>query len=116
MSVDFCGGSAVAATRTERPNNSFQVVTRCEVGTVTSIEDVKGADTWINGGFFVFRREIFDYVPPGEELVMGPLHRPLPRGKLCARAPVGLSRGAHPLPHLPTLPTPPSHSPPPPLP
>src|SRR5260370_5346254 len=93
MSVDFCGGSAVAATRTERPNNSFQVVTRCEVGTVTSIEDVKGADTWINGGFFVFRREIFDYVPPREELGMEPFQRLVAEGQPTNPADYGFFAG-----------------------
>ena len=29
------------------------------------------ADVWINGGFFVFRREILDDIDPGEELVDG---------------------------------------------
>src|ERR1700730_16580427 len=48
---------------------------RDEDVTFTSIEDVKGADTWVNGGFFVFRREIFDYMQPGEELVVEPFQR-----------------------------------------
>ena len=40
-----------------------------------SIEDIAHADVWINGGFFVFRREIFDYIRPGEELVEEPFAR-----------------------------------------
>ena len=33
------------------------------------------ADMWINGGYFMFRREIFDYIQPGEELVEEPFRR-----------------------------------------
>ena len=33
------------------------------------------ADVWINGGFLVFRREILDYINPGEELVIEPFAR-----------------------------------------
>ena len=32
-------------------------------------------DLRINGGFFLFRREIFDYIRPGEELVAEPFER-----------------------------------------
>jgi glucose-1-phosphate cytidylyltransferase len=30
------------------------------------------ANAWINGGCFVFSREIFGYIRPGEELVEQP--------------------------------------------
>jgi glucose-1-phosphate cytidylyltransferase len=69
-----------------RPNNSFHFVTQTEDGLVTSIEDVKGADTWINGGFFVFRRQIFDYLRPGEELVIEPFQRLIAERKLATHA------------------------------
>ena len=36
---------------------------------VEAIRDVGDTDLWINGGFFVFQREIFDYLGPGEDLV-----------------------------------------------
>ena len=32
-------------------------------------------ELWINGGFFVFRHDIFDYVREGEELVEQPFAR-----------------------------------------
>ena len=37
--------------------------------------DVRGARVRVNGGFFIFRREIFDYLCEGEDLVDGPLTR-----------------------------------------
>ena len=33
------------------------------------ISALSNSDIWINGGFFVVRKEIFDYMRPGEELV-----------------------------------------------
>src|SRR6266545_2735149 len=42
---------------------------------VTGITDVKGADLWVNGGYFFFRREIFDYLREGEDLVKEPFQR-----------------------------------------
>src|SRR6266540_4251849 len=44
-------------------------------GMVTGITDVKGADLWVNGGYFFFRREIFDYLREGEDLVKEPFQR-----------------------------------------
>ena len=38
----------------------------------------------INGGFFVFRREIFDYMRDGEDLVEEPFQRLAAEGKLLA--------------------------------
>jgi glucose-1-phosphate cytidylyltransferase len=30
---------------------------------------------WINGGYFIFRDAIFDYIRDGEELVLEPFNR-----------------------------------------
>lgn len=51
---------------------------------VRSIRDINGADIWINGGFFVLRREIFDHMRPGEELVHEPFQRLIESGQLLA--------------------------------
>ena len=42
------------------------------------------AGVWINGGFFVFRTEIFDYMEPGEELVEQPFQRLIDEQELLA--------------------------------
>ena len=44
----------------------------------------RSADVWINGGFFVFRRAIFDVIEPGDELVDQPFARLIERGELLA--------------------------------
>ena len=48
------------------------------------MQDVTKSDIWVNGGYFVFRREIFDYIRPGEDLVEEPFHRLIAEGKLIA--------------------------------
>lgn len=42
------------------------------------------SDTWINGGYFIFRKEIFDYIRDGEELVLEPFKRLIDAGQLMA--------------------------------
>ena len=54
-----------------RPRLSYHVVDADEDGTVRSIKDMASADVRINGGFFVFRRRIFDDLRPGEDIMDG---------------------------------------------
>jgi glucose-1-phosphate cytidylyltransferase len=58
-----------------RPRYTFHVVSLDEDELVSDIHDVNQANIWINGGFFVFRREVFDYIGPGEDLVGEPFRR-----------------------------------------
>jgi glucose-1-phosphate cytidylyltransferase len=67
-----------------RPNATFHFVKRDPDGTVLGVDDVLAANAWINGGFFVFKREIFDYIQPGEELVVEPFQRLIAKRKLLA--------------------------------
>lgn len=75
---------AVGTFLTVRPNYSFHFVGHDKDGIVTGVEDIIGANAWINGGYFVFRREIFDYMRPGEELVEQPFQRLIAERKLRA--------------------------------
>jgi glucose-1-phosphate cytidylyltransferase len=58
-----------------RPNYSFHVVSMKEDGRVRAMQDVVGSDIWINGGYFILRREFLDQLGPGEDLVGEPLQR-----------------------------------------
>jgi glucose-1-phosphate cytidylyltransferase len=69
---------------TVRPNASFHFVKRDTDGTVLGVDDVVGANAWINGGFFVFKRAIFDYMREGEELVEEPFARLAAKRELIA--------------------------------
>jgi glucose-1-phosphate cytidylyltransferase len=53
-------------------------------GLVTAIEDIQRTPVRINGGFFVFRRDIFTYLRDGEELVHEPFQRLMSAGRLRA--------------------------------
>lgn len=73
---------AVASFLSVRPSQSFHAVDSDASGHVTRIQAVGGSDFWINGGFFVLRPEIFNYMRDGEELVEQPFQRLIPERKL----------------------------------
>jgi glucose-1-phosphate cytidylyltransferase len=58
-----------------KPNLSFHFVNADEQGRVKTIENFGRTHLRINGGFFVFHRDIFRYMGPGEELVHEPFQR-----------------------------------------
>jgi glucose-1-phosphate cytidylyltransferase len=58
-----------------RPPFNFHLTEFDAQGTVTRMRSSCESEIWINGGYFVFRREIFDYMRPGEELVVEPFNR-----------------------------------------
>ena len=67
-----------------RPSQSFHLVSADERGRVGEICHVGQAPIWINGGFFAFKRAIFDYLKEGEELVEEPFQRLIAEGQLMA--------------------------------
>jgi glucose-1-phosphate cytidylyltransferase len=72
----------VGAFLAVRPSHSFHVITLGRDGTVHDIQDATASDLWINGGFFVFKRRIFEYMKDGEELVNEPFQRLIRDGEL----------------------------------
>jgi glucose-1-phosphate cytidylyltransferase len=66
---------AVASFAGVAPTSSFHLVKVGEGGRVKSILHIKDAGMRVNGGFFVFRNEIFDFIHAGEELVQEPFQR-----------------------------------------
>lgn len=58
-----------------RPKASFHLIQAEANGLVKGVEHIRKAGNRINGGFFVFRREIFGYMKYGEELVEQPFQR-----------------------------------------
>ena len=53
---------AVATFVAVRPSQTFHSVTFDPQGNVHSIREISKTDTWMNGGFFVFSEEIFDFL------------------------------------------------------
>ena len=84
--IDFVKGrpEAVAAFAGVAPYASYHLVRVEDDGKVRSIQHVKDVGMRINGGFFVFRREIFDWMKDGEELVQEPFQRLAAAGRLLA--------------------------------
>ena len=67
-----------------KPNLSLHFITLNSRGVVEAIRDVSRSDIRINGGYFVFRKEIFKYMNEGEELLHEPFQRLVEQGQLLA--------------------------------
>jgi len=63
--------------------NSFHSVSVKSEGIVDKIEPIDKMELWMNGGFFLFSPEIFDYIRDGEELVEQPFQRLTKLRQLC---------------------------------
>ncbi len=63
---------------------SFHVTDIGENGEVRSIDPLSESDLWVNGGYFVFRKEIFKHLHEGEDLVFEPFQRLIAERKLWA--------------------------------
>lgn len=67
-----------------KPNLSYHMVSMNPDGHVNNIKAITDSDMRVNGGYFVFKREIFDYMHEGEELVLQPFQRLIPMKQLVA--------------------------------
>ncbi len=67
-----------------RPTQTFHLVNVNGRGGVEDVAHIAQAGLWVNGGFFAFRREIFDYLEEGEELVEQPFRRLIAANELQA--------------------------------
>jgi glucose-1-phosphate cytidylyltransferase len=73
----------VASFLCVRPNLSYHVVSVQESSSlVADIHPIDNGDVRVNGGFFIFKKEIFSYMRDKEELVMEPFHRLLQQRQL----------------------------------
>ena len=67
-----------------RHNFSYHIAEFTEDGRVRSFRTSYDSETWINGGYFIFRPRIFEFMRPGEELVVEPFQRLIDAGELVA--------------------------------
>jgi len=65
----------VASFLSARPAHSFHQLEVDDDGLVTRFGPASETDHWINGGYMVLNREIFDYIEEGDELVEAPFAR-----------------------------------------
>lgn len=80
----FKASKKVACFVGVKPTASFHFAELEPDGVVQSINHVADCGRRINGGFFIFRREIFDYIEDGEDLVDGPFQRLVAKRELVA--------------------------------
>jgi len=84
MIDDFLAKRLVASFAAVRAAQSFHVVETDAGGLVSALGPMRTDHLLVNGGFFAFRKEIFDYVNEGEELVERPFQRLIEKGLLGA--------------------------------
>jgi glucose-1-phosphate cytidylyltransferase len=67
-----------------RPPLTYHIADIDDEGSVREFRSSDRSEIWINGGYFIFRKEIFDYMREGEELVLEPFTRLIEDGQLMA--------------------------------
>lgn len=87
MVEEFRRSNAVGSLLLVQPTASFDIVELNSEGKVHQVSPLSSTNIWINGGFFVFRKEIFRYIEPGDELVHEPFARLIQQGLLLAHRP-----------------------------
>ena len=80
----FSRSDAVAAFISVQPPKSYHVARTDADGVVTGMMPMDETDQWINAGYFVFRPSIFEYLRPGEDLVVEGFQRLIAERKLLA--------------------------------
>ncbi len=73
----FEPSNAVVSLLAVPPQSSHHVVDIREDGRITQVTPVRDLRQWENGGYFVLRPEIFDYLSDGEDLVEDAIMRRL---------------------------------------
>jgi len=84
MIETFKNSGKVGAFLCAPPSQSFHIVDLNQDNSVKDISYVRDSGIMVNCGFFVFHRRIFDYMRPGEELVVEPFRRLIAENELMA--------------------------------
>jgi glucose-1-phosphate cytidylyltransferase len=75
MVEKFEASGKLACFLAVRPPLTYHLADIEDDGRVASFRSSQTSDIWINGGYFLMRGEIFDYMRNGEELVLEPFSR-----------------------------------------
>ena len=84
MIARFEASSAVASLLAVPPQSSHHVVDIDSDGLITQVTPMRDLRQWENGGYFILRPEIFDYLHESEDLVEDALMRLVPQRRLLA--------------------------------
>lgn len=66
------------------PPLSYHIISMGKDDHVEKIQGMSRANMKVNGGYFIFKKEIFSYIEPGEELVVEPFQRLIKERQLLA--------------------------------
>lgn len=80
----FAASDKLACFLAVRPPLTYHLADIAPDGRVERFRTSDTSEIWINGGYFVFRKGIFDYMREGEELVLDPFARLIEDDKLMA--------------------------------
>ncbi len=80
----FVASDKLATFLSVHTSFNAHIVDTAPDGTVMFMQDMSTSDVRINGGFFVLRREIFDHILPGDDLVEETFARLIPEGRIGA--------------------------------
>jgi glucose-1-phosphate cytidylyltransferase len=81
--VDFFNKSKkIGCLLTVRPSHSYHTICSDNTGLVSSISPIAQSDIRVNGGYFIFKDSIFNYIKNGEDLVDQPFQRLIKRQQL----------------------------------
>jgi glucose-1-phosphate cytidylyltransferase len=81
---NFSKKNKIGSMLSVRPSQSFHVVSLDEDSDVESVRPIYDSGYYMNGGFFIFKQELFDYIKDGEELVYEPFERLISEKQLVA--------------------------------
>jgi glucose-1-phosphate cytidylyltransferase len=84
MVARFKESGKVACFLAVPPPFTFHLADIDSTGRVQALRNSENADLWINGGYFLFRPQIFNYIREGEELVVEPFRRLIDADQLMA--------------------------------
>lgn len=83
MVEEFSRRNSCASFLSVQPRSSSLDTVQIESdGTVKAITCMKDSNIWVNGGYFLLRRDIFNYIGAGEELVYEPMARLIGEGRV----------------------------------
>ncbi len=82
MLSEFRESNRVGTFLAVPPSQSFHLVDLDAEGEVAALRPVNETDLLINAGFFALRQEVFNYIEPGDELVLAPFARLIKERKL----------------------------------
>jgi glucose-1-phosphate cytidylyltransferase len=78
----FLRQNRIASFVSVRPRQSFHYVIADEAGSVQSVQPIGLGSFYINGGFFIFKHAIFNYINNGDDLVGAPFQQLIREGEL----------------------------------